>query len=111
MNEQQSIASSEFREIKNPAILIDVAEQFESERLIFRCPLPGDGPRYYDFATECFDDTKRWFASWAKESLTPAKSEELVRILRCDVSKIERCHRHQVKKKQSGSVMRKMQIP
>jgi RimJ/RimL family protein N-acetyltransferase len=83
MNDR-SFESLQLAGVKNPEILIDIPERLESERLILRCPQPGDGAIYHDFATECFDDTKKWFGPWAKESLNLSQCEELVRKMHCE---------------------------
>ena len=65
-------------------ILIDVPEVLETERLTLKCPLPNDGPAYFDFVSECAIDLKQWFGAWAKEPFSAEQCEELVRNLRCE---------------------------
>ena len=70
--------------IKNSEILIDVPEKLETERLILRCPALGDGSKYLDFASECFNETKQWFGPWAGETPNQSQCEALVRTLQID---------------------------
>ncbi|MHB0999776.1 MAG: GNAT family N-acetyltransferase [Armatimonadota bacterium] len=44
--------------------LIDVPEEFESERLLIRVPRPGDGPALNAAVRESFDDLSPWMP-WA----------------------------------------------
>jgi RimJ/RimL family protein N-acetyltransferase len=80
----QPLDSSQPEVIKSPEILIDVPEVLETQRLILRCPLPTDGPGYYDFVSECAADLKQWFGPWAKKPFSLLQCEELVRKLRCE---------------------------
>ena len=84
MNDRPAGLASITDSAKNPEILLEIAEKLETERLLLRCPLPGDGKTYKDFADECFEDTKRWFGPWAKEKLTGNQCEELVRKMQCE---------------------------
>lgn len=72
------------QEVQTPEILRDIPEELVSKKLLLRCPLPGDGPIYFDFANECFEDTKQWFGPWAKDRLSAEQCEELVRKMHCE---------------------------
>lgn len=54
--------------------LIDVPEEFESERLLIRTPRQGDGPELNAAIRESFDDLRRWFP-WADHIPDPEESE------------------------------------
>jgi ribosomal-protein-serine acetyltransferase len=41
-------------------ILRDIAESFESERLLIRPPLPGDGPPAHEAIEESFEELRAW---------------------------------------------------
>jgi ribosomal-protein-serine acetyltransferase len=43
----------------NP-ILLDFPSQFETERLLLRLPLPGDGPKVHKAITESLNELKLW---------------------------------------------------
>ena len=61
----------------NP-ILLNFPEQFESERLLIRCPRPGDGQAMYDAIVESLDELKPWMP-WAHREQSVASAEEFVR--------------------------------
>ena len=42
------------------ALLLDLPESYESERLTIRAPRPGDGTEMNAAIRETFDDLKRW---------------------------------------------------
>jgi RimJ/RimL family protein N-acetyltransferase len=67
----------------NP-ILIDLPEQFESERLIIRWPRPGTGAAVNAAISETFDDLKRWMP-WAQTMPTAEDSEALARTAHAKV--------------------------
>ncbi|EPZ48288.1 GNAT family N-acetyltransferase [Alicyclobacillus acidoterrestris] len=64
----------------NP-ILIDFPEQFETERLLMRCPMPGDGQVVADAIRESFDSLHTWL-NWAEHVPSLEESEERARISR-----------------------------
>ena len=45
-----------------PPILMDFPESFETERLVIRSPLPGDGPEMYRAVSESFGELTPWMA-------------------------------------------------
>lgn len=67
--------------MKKP-ILLDFPHQFETERLVVRCPLPGDGPEVHEAIVETFENLKFWFP-WANEESTAQDTEENVRKAHC----------------------------
>ena len=73
----------------NP-ILIDIPVPIETERLIIRPPMPGDGPLVTEAKRETWDDLTRWM-DWAKGTLDPVADEIIMReahakfILRTDL--------------------------
>ena len=64
-----------------PPILRDFPESFETERLLIRSPLPGDGPEEYAAVTESFDELTPWMP-WPKGHRTVEDSEASVRRAR-----------------------------
>ncbi len=58
----------------NKNILIDIPMPIETERLIIRNVLPGDGAAMFEAKVESFDHLKRWMP-WAKELGTAEDSE------------------------------------
>jgi RimJ/RimL family protein N-acetyltransferase len=64
-----------------PPILVDFPENFETERLLIRSPLPGDGPEVYGAIRESIEDLTRWMA-WPKEHRTVSDSEASARRAR-----------------------------
>ncbi len=64
-----------------PPILKDFPESFETERLLIRSPLPGDGPEEYAAVTESFAELTPWMP-WPKEHRTVEDSEAVVRRAR-----------------------------
>ncbi len=61
----------------NP-ILIDIPMPIETDRLIIRPPMPGDGPAMTAAKEESWDDLTRWM-EWAKNQPTPESDEITVR--------------------------------
>ena len=61
-----------------PPILVDFPERFETERLVIRSPLPGDGPEEYAAVRESIGELTPWMA-WPKEHRTVDDSEASVR--------------------------------
>ncbi|MET0772149.1 MAG: GNAT family N-acetyltransferase [Candidatus Limnocylindrales bacterium] len=62
-------------------ILRDFPESFETERLVVRAPLPGDGAEMCAAVTESLPELRPWLA-WAHETPTPEGYEENVREAR-----------------------------
>lgn len=60
-------------------ILRDFSESFESERLIIRCPRPGDGPALNEAICESWAELKPWLPWAAGEMPTVAESEAKMR--------------------------------
>lgn len=73
----------------NP-ILIDIPMPIETDRLIIRPPMPGDGPLVTEAKRETWDDLTRWM-DWAKDAPDPVADEIVMRearakfILRTDL--------------------------
>jgi RimJ/RimL family protein N-acetyltransferase len=59
-------------------LLVDVPERWLTERLILRCPRPGDGAMLNAAVCETLDELKPWMP-WAQAAPTPEESEALVR--------------------------------
>jgi RimJ/RimL family protein N-acetyltransferase len=66
--------------MKSP-ILLDFPESFETERLLIRSPLPGDGPGLHAAVTQSLDELTPWMP-WPKEHKTVDDSEESARRAR-----------------------------
>ena len=64
-----------------PPILVDFPDSFETERLVIRSPLPGDGPEEYAAVRESIGELTPWMA-WPKEHRTVDDSEASVRRAR-----------------------------
>jgi RimJ/RimL family protein N-acetyltransferase len=64
-----------------PPILVDFPEHFETERLLLRSPLPGDGPELYAAVRGSIDELTPWMA-WPKEHRTVEDSEASARRAR-----------------------------
>lgn len=64
----------------NP-ILRDIPESFETDRLILRAPMPGDGAEMCAAVTESLAEIRPWMP-WAKSAPTPEGYEENVREAR-----------------------------
>jgi ribosomal-protein-serine acetyltransferase len=61
-----------------PPILVDFPESFETERLLIRNPLPGDGPDMHRAIRESLKELTPWMA-WPKEHGTVDDSEASAR--------------------------------
>lgn len=59
-------------------ILKDFPDSFETERLIVRSPMPGDGPEFNAAKLESLEELKTWML-WAQEASAVEKSEEDMR--------------------------------
>ncbi|PTM56762.1 GNAT family N-acetyltransferase [Desmospora activa] len=57
----------------NP-ILLDFPHEFETERLLIRCPLPGDGAMVNEAIRESHDEFKKWDAYFV--NLPPVEESE-----------------------------------
>jgi RimJ/RimL family protein N-acetyltransferase len=64
-----------------PPILLDFPESFETERLLIRSPLPGDGPELHAAVTESLERLTIWML-WPKEHKTVDDSEAISRRAR-----------------------------
>jgi RimJ/RimL family protein N-acetyltransferase len=64
-----------------PPILRDFPERFETERLVIRSPLPGDGPEMHAAVNESLGKLTPWLA-WTEAHKTLDGSEESVRRAR-----------------------------
>ena len=61
-----------------PPILRDFPESFETERLLIRGPLPGDGAEVHAAVNESLDELLPWM-DWPRQHETVEDSEERVR--------------------------------
>ncbi|OLZ12011.1 GNAT family N-acetyltransferase [Sulfobacillus thermosulfidooxidans] len=61
----------------NP-ILLDFPHEFETERLVIRCPLPGDGTMVYEAMVESHAEVRKWMP-WAINLPVVEEVEENVR--------------------------------
>jgi hypothetical protein len=61
-----------------PPILKDFPESFETERLLIRCPMPGDGAKDYAAIVESVEELKPWMP-WARQELSVEVQEENIR--------------------------------
>ncbi len=59
-------------------ILLDFPDSFETERLLIRCPMPGDGKAVCAAVTESLEDLRPWMP-WAAKAPTVEESEMLSR--------------------------------
>jgi RimJ/RimL family protein N-acetyltransferase len=64
-----------------PPILMDFPESFETERLLIRSPLPGDGHELHAAVRESIDELTPWMP-WPKEHRTVDDSEAIARRAR-----------------------------
>lgn len=62
-------------------VLLDIPDQFESERLIIRVPRAGDGPGVNEAVVESIDSLRVWMP-WARTTPTLAESESNCRKAR-----------------------------
>jgi RimJ/RimL family protein N-acetyltransferase len=64
-----------------PPILMDFPESFETERLLIRSPLPGDGPELHAAVRESIEALSPWMP-WSKEHRAVDDSEASARRAR-----------------------------
>jgi RimJ/RimL family protein N-acetyltransferase len=64
-----------------PPILRDFPDRFETERLLIRSPMPGDGAGVYAVVTESLEELRPWMP-WARNELTVDVEEENMRRAR-----------------------------
>ena len=64
-----------------PPILIDFPDSFETERLLIRSPLPGDGPEMHAAVKESLKELSPWMP-WPKKHRTVDDSEASARRAR-----------------------------
>jgi RimJ/RimL family protein N-acetyltransferase len=62
-------------------LLLDFPDAFETERLIIRCPQPGDGVALNAAVVESLDDLRPWMP-WAQNAPAVEDSEEVCRRAR-----------------------------
>ena len=68
-------------ELTKPPILKDFPDAFETERLLIRSPLPGDGAEVYAAVAESRVELKPWLP-WVEDHKTVEDFEESVRRAR-----------------------------
>jgi ribosomal-protein-serine acetyltransferase len=61
-----------------PPILFDFTEQFETERLLVRLPLPGDGLEVNKAIQESLQELRPWLI-WANLEQSPSETEAIIR--------------------------------
>jgi len=61
-----------------PPIMMDFPEAFETERLLIRSPMPGDGPELYAAVGESMEELRPWMP-WPAEHGTVEDSEASAR--------------------------------
>ncbi|CAN5758068.1 GNAT family N-acetyltransferase [soil metagenome] len=66
-----------------PPILKDFPDSFETERLLIRSPLPGDGPELFAAVRESLEELRPWMP-WAEQHKTVSDSEESARRARVE---------------------------
>lgn len=59
-------------------LLKEIPTAIETERLLLRCPQPGDGKAMHEAVDESLDEFQKWFP-WAHEARTQESSEANVR--------------------------------
>ena len=64
-----------------PPVMRDFPEAFETERLVIRSPMPGDGPELYAAVRESMEDLLPWMP-WPAEHATVEDSEASAREAR-----------------------------
>jgi RimJ/RimL family protein N-acetyltransferase len=67
--------------MERPPVLLDIPDAIETERLILRSPMPGDGPAVNAAILETWDSLHRWMP-WARERPTVEQTEATARQLR-----------------------------
>ncbi len=85
LNDSHAVAGAEAGEqilyawgIMRSPILKDFPESFETERLLIRSPLSGDGPEMHAAVNESLDELLPWM-DWPKQHKTIEDSEERIR--------------------------------
>jgi len=69
--------------VSTPPILLDFPNQFESERLLIRAPMPGDGAEVQAAITESVAELRPWMP-WALREPAPDDAEANVRLAHAD---------------------------
>lgn len=82
-------------------ILIDLPWPIETERLILRPALPGEGNTVHEAIEETWEDLQRWMI-WAQSKLSPAAHEESVRTAFADFVLRKDMRIHGFEKDESG---------
>jgi RimJ/RimL family protein N-acetyltransferase len=65
-------------EFSTRPILRNFPDRFETERLLIRCPLPGDGPELFAAVKDSYEELRPWIP-WVEHHRTVEDSEESVR--------------------------------
>jgi RimJ/RimL family protein N-acetyltransferase len=63
-------------------VLLDFPDSFETERLLIRCPHPGDGPAVNAAIVESVEHLRPWM-EWAQKAPTVEETEERLRRAQC----------------------------
>jgi RimJ/RimL family protein N-acetyltransferase len=64
-------------------VLLDIPDSIETERLILRSPMPGDGPAMNAAILDTWDTLHRWMP-WAQDRPTVEQTEEIARQFRAN---------------------------
>ena len=67
----------------NNPILLDLPDSIETERLLLRCPMPGDGKALCAAINDTIEDLRLYFP-WAQKAPTPEESEQKARSSRIE---------------------------
>ncbi len=72
------------------ALLVDVPDRFETDRLILRTPRTGDGPVLHEALVESIVELRQflWFLPWVAEEQTQDSAE--IRCRRCEANFLSR---------------------
>jgi ribosomal-protein-serine acetyltransferase len=70
------------------ALLLDIPETLETERLLLRAPRAGDGPLVSAAVSESLDSLQPWMP-WADHAPTPQESESVARRMAVDFARRE----------------------
>jgi RimJ/RimL family protein N-acetyltransferase len=72
------------------ALLVDVPDRFETDRLILRTPRTGDGPVLHEALVESIVELRQflWFLPWVAEEQTRDSAE--IRCRRCEANFLSR---------------------
>ncbi len=70
-------------------LLASIPESFETERLLIRVPLPGDGEALNHAIRESIDELRPWMP-WAQDIPSVAQSEENILQAQCQSDLLNR---------------------